>query len=56
MSVVFYSFYAKMKNYKDVDWIGHMAVRKELDKSLVLLMKSQEDMSQDVVSCDAIRR
>ena len=45
-----------MKNYKDVDWIGHMAVRKELDKSLVLLMKSQEETSQELVSFNVIQR
>lgn len=39
-----------MKNYKDADWIGHMAIRKEPDKSLVLLMKSEEKMSKDLVS------
>ena len=42
-----------MKNYKEASWIGHLAIKKEHVKSLILLMKSQEEVSKDLVSCDA---
>lgn len=37
-----------MKNYEDVDWIGHMVIRKETEKSLSLLMKSQEETPNEL--------
>lgn len=38
-----------MKNYEDVNWIGDMVIRKETDKSLSLLMKSQEETPKELV-------
>ena len=39
----------QMKNYEDLNWIGHMVIRKETDKSLSLLMKSQEETPKELV-------
>ena len=39
----------QMKNYEDLNWIGHMVIRKETDKSLSLLMKSQEETPRELV-------
>lgn len=39
-----------MKNYQDLNWIGRMVIGKETDKTLSMLMKSQEEMPKELVS------
>ena len=47
--------FAKMKHYKDATWVGFLAVKKEHEKTLALLMKSQEEVLSDIVSWHCFR-
>ncbi|XP_068698299.1 intermembrane lipid transfer protein VPS13C-like isoform X1 [Montipora foliosa] len=38
-----------MKNYKDLDWFGLMIIKKEVDKSLALSMKSKEELPKELL-------
>jgi len=44
-----------MKDYKDANWVGFLAVKKEHEKSLALLMKSQEKKPSTIVSWRCFR-
>lgn len=44
-----------MKDYKDANWVGFLAVKKEHEKTLALLMKSQEEEPSDIVSWRCFR-